>query len=529
MSRRLTALLVLIVVLPTGLLAWLAIRGVRDERGRVAGQLRAAAESRLADVDSRIQRVLEDRARRLLAREVPSGGDTEGWREFVRSTPEVTQVAVQASDGRLLHPPLETGISDAERDFLVRIRQILVGRLLGGEVEQQTQTGVVDSGQSALPAADHGWYAWYWDTGLHLLFWRRDPRGSLIAVELDRVRLVADLLVELSTDPGGAATPTRWGRIVLEDSQGRVLSQSEPPATEGSSVDAVERRLSSPLGAWTLRTEYWAGGAVGTLGGFLRVAGLIIAAAVLSGLALVFHRESSRELREASERVGFVNQVSHELRTPLTNIRLYAELLERRIGGDDGETGSYIDVIVAESGRLSRLIGNVLSCAGHNRGTLAIRPVRGSVDDTLRSVADQFRPSLEGRGVAILLDLAAPRPLLFDPDAVEQVVGNLLGNIEKYAAGGGVAEISSRQTAATTVVRIRDRGPGIPAGREEAVFEPFVRLSDRLTEGVSGTGIGLSIARELARLHGGELRLSAADGGACFELELPNDGEGVPT
>ena len=248
-------------------------------------------------------------------------------------------------------------------------------------------------------------------------------------------------------------------------------------------------------------------------------------AALLAGLAFIFHRESSRELREASERVGFVNQVSHELRTPLTNIRLYAELLQRRLDDDD-ENGSYLEIIVAESGRLSRLIGNVLSFARRDRGALTIYPVEGLVDDTLRSVVDQFRPSLEGKGIEISLDLAAARPFRFDPDAVEQVVGNLLSNVEKYAGGGKTVEIASRQSGMKTVVRVADHGPGIPAGREEAVFEPFVRLSDRLTEGVSGTGIGLAIARELARLHGGELRLLATEVGACFELELPDDGQG---
>jgi len=521
-SRRLTALLVLIVVLPTGVLAWLAIRGVRDERGRVAGQLRAAAESRLADVDARIQRVLEDRERRLLEVDVLSAGDTDGWREFARTTPAVMQVAVQAADGRLLHPPLDSGLSDAERDFLLRIRQILVGRLLGGQTER---IGNVDTQQVSLPAVDHGWYAWYWDTGLHLIFWRRDSTNRLIAVELDRVRLLADLLVELSTDPGGAESSTSWGRIVLEDSQGRVVFQSAAAATEGISVDAVERRLSPPLGAWNLRAEYWTGGTVGALGAFLRIAGLIIVAALLGGLAFVFHRESSRELRDASQRVGFVNQVSHELRTPLTNIRLYAELLERRLDDDD-ENRSYLDIIVAESGRLSRLIGNVLSFAQRDRGALVIYPVEGSLDDTLRSVADQFRPSLESKGVEIILDLAAQRPVLFDPDAVEQVVGNLLSNVEKYAGGGKMVEIASKQFEMKTVVRVVDHGPGIPAERQEAVFKPFVRLSDRLTEGVSGTGIGLAIARELARLHGGDLRLVATGRGACFELELPDGGQG---
>jgi signal transduction histidine kinase len=142
-------------------------------------------------------------------------------------------------------------------------------------------------------------------------------------------------------------------------------------------------------------------------------------------------------------------------------------------------------------------------------------------------VAEQFRPSFAAKGVEVVLDLAAPRPTAFDPDAVEQVVGNLLNNVEKYAAAGGLCEVASRQTETATVIRVADRGPGIPRGREEKIFEPFVRLSDRLTEGVSGTGIGLSIARELVRLHGGELRLVPSEGGARFELELPGRPEGV--
>jgi signal transduction histidine kinase len=522
-------LLVLLVVLPTGLLAWLAIAGVRDERRRVAGQLSAAATSRLADIDARILRVLDDRARRLLELTGLAPGDARAWRQLVRTTPEVSQVVVQSVDGQLLHPPLADGISESESEFLRRIRGILEERLL---LDVARQSGAVDSRvqqKVSPPTTNHGWYAWYWDTGLHLLFWRLDPAGHLVVVELDRARLVSDLLVVLSLDISETASTIAWGRVVLEDSQGRVLSQTGGLPDDREVGDSVERRLSPPLAAWNLRAEYWRGASVGSLGVFLRLAGLMLVAAVLGVLAFVFHRESSRELREARQRVAFVNQVSHELRTPLTNIRLYAELLQRRIGDDNLEAHADIDVIVAESGRLSRLIGNVLNLARRQRDELVLHPVEGSLDDTLRSVAAQFRPSLEGRGVEITLDLAAPRPVAFDPDAIEQIVGNLLSNVEKYAAAGGVAELSSRQSAAATTVRVVDQGPGIPEGREEAVFEPFVRLSDRLTEGVAGTGIGLSIARELARLHGGELRIVAAESGACFELELPGGTGGETT
>jgi signal transduction histidine kinase len=522
-TRRLTALLVLLVVLPTGLLAWLAIRGIRDERQRVAGQLSAAAESRLADFDARIARWLDERSMRLLDLTNRTSADPEVWRDLVRTTPEISQIAVRASDGRLIHPPLGDGVSDAERLFVVRIRKILEG---GVPSPPDGPSDGSDRMQSVRAPVDHGWIPWYWDEGLHLLFWRRAPGGGMIAVELDRTRLMSDLLVALPMNDSDSRTESTPWHIVLEDSRGRVLAQTGPPVADDQPVETVERRLSYPLGAWVLRANVH-GASLGALGSFLRVAGLILVAAVLAGLAFVFHRESSRELREASERVGFVNQVSHELRTPLTNIRLYAELLDRRLAEDD-ENRSYLEIIVAESSRLSRLIGNVLTFARSNRGALTVHPVEGSVDETLGSVAAGFRPSLESKGVEIVLDLAAANPVPFDPDALEQIIGNLLNNVEKYAAEGGVATISSRQNDRTTIVRVADDGPGIPEARRESVFEPFVRLSDRLTEGVSGTGIGLAIARELARLHDGELRLIDTDRGACFELELPRHPGGRP-
>jgi signal transduction histidine kinase len=509
------------VVLPTGLLAWLAVRGVRDERRRVADQLDAAAASRLADIDARIGRSLEVRAREFTELTGVPPRDADGWRRLVRQTPEIAQLAVQAADGTLIHPPVAAGISQAERDFLRRVRHILLdGRLL----DQSGRATDADRSQQLAQVAidDHGWLGWFWDTGLHVLYWRRDPAGWVVAAELDRARLIADLLVELSVMPDGTESALSWGRVVLTDSQGRLLIQSGAPATDPAGVGVVERRLSPPLAAWTLRAEYWQDGAVGALGSFVRLTGLVVVAAVLGGLAFVFHRDSTRELREASERVRFVNQVSHELRTPLTNIRLYAELLEGRlIDDEDDDARRHLEVIVAESGRLSRLIGNVLSFARSGRDRLELHPVEGGLDDTLRSVAAQFGPSLAGRGVELEVDLQAPQRFAFDPDAVEQIVGNLLSNVEKYAADGGRAVIASRQTPESVVVRVSDHGPGIPADCREAVFEPFVRLSDELTEGVSGTGIGLAISRELARLHGGELRLAPVDEGACFELELP--------
>jgi signal transduction histidine kinase len=110
-----------------------------------------------------------------------------------------------------------------------------------------------------------------------------------------------------------------------------------------------------------------------------------------------------------------------------------------------------------------------------------------------------------------------------DRDAVAQIVLNLLDNAAKYAAAGGEVRVGLEPRLPTgAVVRVLDRGPGVPADHHDRVFEKFHRVDDTLTAEKTGTGLGLSIARQLARGLGGELRCESRDGGgAAFILELP--------
>jgi len=122
--------------------------------------------------------------------------------------------------------------------------------------------------------------------------------------------------------------------------------------------------------------------------------------------------------------------------------------------------------------------------------------------------------------VRIDLRANAAAPVLVDSDALTQIIENLLSNVEKYAATGGVVTITTRQAGGCTTLAVADRGPGIPAKARERVFEPFERLGDQVTEAAQGTGIGLAVVRELARLHGGQALVRDAAVGATFEVTL---------
>ncbi len=105
-------------------------------------------------------------------------------------------------------------------------------------------------------------------------------------------------------------------------------------------------------------------------------------------------------------------------------------------------------------------------------------------------------------------------------DALAQILGNLLSNVEKYVPGGAV-EIASTLAGGALTVMITDEGPGIPSAAAERIFRPFERLDSRVNEGASGTGLGLAIARDLAASMGGSLRLVPSKRGAAFELRVP--------
>jgi signal transduction histidine kinase len=230
--------------------------------------------------------------------------------------------------------------------------------------------------------------------------------------------------------------------------------------------------------------------------------------------------------------VNFVNQVSHELKTPLTNIRLYAELLETEVDAvfdDEQQDGQaegnkarkYLGIITAESQRLSRLIANVLRFGQFQQSQLQLRLQQAVVDEVIQRCIAAFAAALQAKGITVRLDLHASAAVLLDAEALEQILNNLISNAEKYAASGASLQISSTQDADVSSIAVRDFGPGIAARERARIFQPFYRISSKLSDGVTGTGIGLDIARQLARLHGGDLVLQEVDVGACFTVTLP--------
>lgn len=512
-TMRFPFLLVLMVVVPTGALALLGVRLVRDGEALVARQATEATVTALDALGAGLAAGLAARGADLVADLADLPVTPDGVRAHRAGHPALGRVLVVERQGGRLFPPADAPVSEDEAALVERTRGLVEGGVL------PTLAAGSRAGEGQAP--DHGWHGFFHGDGLHLLLWRAEP-DRIVATELTPVRLLA-LLVDALPDQ---ETATERPRTALLDAQGRTVyawGGAEPPR---GAPPVATVPLAAPLGA--LRLARWAApgeAATGIARGLAYSVALGVGAValVLVGLAVYLARERRREQRLTLQRVGFVGQVSHELKTPLTNIRLYAELLREDLDPED-ETevrrARQLGVIIEESERLARLVANVLTFARGEDGRLAVRRRAAVVDDVVRRTVEALSPSLAQAGVAPTLDLAAGAPVSLDPDAVEQILANLLGNVAKYAPGSGGVRITSRQADGRTVVTVADAGPGVPAAHRERIFEPFHRVSDRLTDGVAGTGIGLDIARRLARLHGGELRLVASTHGATFALEL---------
>ncbi len=277
--------------------------------------------------------------------------------------------------------------------------------------------------------------------------------------------------------------------------------------------------IRTQFGDWQIRA--WDGVRVSHFHDPATLAMAAVLASVLALCGALLFLQQKRALRLAANRVSFVNRVSHELGAPLTNLALNLDLATEFLTARPAESRRRLGLVAEEIERLSRLVANVLTFSRQERDTLELKPCRVIPEEIVIRVLESFRPALARRGIEIETSPAPAEPVLLDPDALSQIAGNLISNVEKYAAVGGWLFLGCRLESGFLVLEIRDCGPGIPEAARQLVFAPFERVRDATNEGSSGTGLGLAIARDLARRMGGTLELLEIPQGAAFRLRVP--------
>ncbi len=248
-----------------------------------------------------------------------------------------------------------------------------------------------------------------------------------------------------------------------------------------------------------------------------QIAALAALMLAVMAAAIAIERASRRAEALARERSAFVSAVSHELRTPLTTIRMHAEMLEEGMV-DEARRPKVLRELVSESERLSRLVNDVIEISRLEAGRRPLRARRADLAaHVARVVADRERRASEA-GFEIVTASDAPIEADFDAQAIDQIVVNLVDNALKYAAigdGERTIEVRVEREGERAIIRVLDRGPGIPESERARVFERFHRVEQPETAHAPGTGIGLSLVRDLARSHGGDAEARAREGGGC--------------
>jgi signal transduction histidine kinase len=379
-----------------------------------------------------------------------------------------------------------------------------------------------------IGASSDGLLARFVDNKMNLLFWFRPPdhRQLVFGAQLALPNLVEALKGGLQrVDPGLSEEAC----IALLDDTAKPVALSHPGFHGAWKRPFVATEIGEALPHWEVavyllnpaRLTQSARTLKLTLG--LVIALLVLAIGIGSWLIVI---DLKRQLSLARQKTDFVSNVSHELKTPLTSIRMFSEMLAEGRVLDAAKQRSYLGIITAEAGRLTRLINNVLDFTRLDRGEMRYHFEKHDLANAVRETAETYRPHLESTGFQFECSLPnSPVWVNGDRDALSQVIVNLLSNAEKYSDAR--KEISLRieqqeRPLPCVEVKILDRGAGVPHGCEEKIFEQFFRAHDSLSSGIQGSGLGLTLARQIARAHGGTVEYEPREGGgSVFILRLP--------
>lgn len=240
----------------------------------------------------------------------------------------------------------------------------------------------------------------------------------------------------------------------------------------------------------------------------------------LSTLGRAFnHMADALQDVEAGRR-AMTADIAHELRTPLSVQRAHLEALE---DGIYPLTLENLQPIIAQNGQLNRLVEDLRTLALADTGQLNLDRLPTNLPDLVRSILERFKPQADARQVRLLFDAQESSPQVnVDAGRIEQILGNLLSNALRHTPDGGIVEIRVEQKGDNARLVIHDSGPGLTSETLEHIFERFYRGEKSRSRAEGGSGLGLSIAQQLARLHGGDLQAeNHPQGGASFALTLP--------
>lgn len=365
--------------------------------------------------------------------------------------------------------------------------------------------------------------------------------GMLRELATHRARARFDSVLTRRTEPGerdevvGKMVDSLWHGVVAVDEEMRIrycngaaavfLSGTRdgligtPLLDRISELQAKEKlaALAAAKGRGKIVVETRIGEGDGSA--VLRISGKPVSG---GGGAMLLIEDVTQQRVADRSRNAFVEQATHELRTPLTNVRLYVEALVEKPDADVSTRSQHLNIINQEVRRLERIVGDMLSVSEIEAGTLklAIHDIR--LPALFSDLEAEFAAPARSKNITLRFDLPPKLPTIVgDRDKLVLALTNVIGNAIKYTPEGGTVKVGVRADDAL-VVDVADSGIGIAADDADRIFDRFYRAKDPRVEKIVGTGLGLALAREVMRLHGGDVTVqSVPDRGSTFSIRMP--------
>jgi two-component system phosphate regulon sensor histidine kinase PhoR len=243
---------------------------------------------------------------------------------------------------------------------------------------------------------------------------------------------------------------------------------------------------------------------------------------IFFSLAIIYATwRRDRQLRQLKE--NFISNVSHELKTPLSLIRMFSEILVTGRVKSEDKKGEYYRIIHNESDRMSRLINNLLDFANLVRGVEHKHFEKTNVTQIITKALEAYRYEVQKDGFVLNLEAASDVPDTYaDPNAITMAFLNLLENSVKYSGDQKKIEVRIVRNNGFLELSVTDEGIGISSAEQQKIFDQFYRGNSAAVRRIRGSGIGLSITRRVARMHGGEVVVESEPGkGSTFTLRIP--------
>src|SRR6202140_3963630 len=371
------------------------------------------------------------------------------------------------------------------------------------------------------------------------------PRVWRMGEEAELRSAVQDLLIFSPTREELAEKAAGWAKRLL-GAQGAFIVDSEGTLIAGSGIESADvgrvmsERKDQPEGGIEAMPDHGAAivvplrltegtGFLGvTAGSFTPLFGSDevnqlqgYASAVTAGLERA--RVTERLAAIEKNKTQFLNLASHELRGPLTVVRGYVSMLEGGLMGDFNDRGrKAMPVISAKVLEMNALIEQMIEAARLEDGALMLRPAEADLRDVVVEAVDMARHLVDAKHKILLKMPDKPVPVRIDAERVKTIATNLIGNAIKYSPAGGPIDCEVTARAGIARISVKDTGVGIAKEDLPILFTRFGRVSTPQTNHLPGTGLGLYLGRQLARLHGGEITVESAPGkGSTFTLHLP--------